>query len=94
MDHTLWNKYGAALANSMAGRDAIQAYKQALAIRPHYVRSLVNIGLANANDGLHDEAVEAYLNAVILNPGAKHVWLSIRESLIQAKRRELLDLVD
>ena len=47
MDHTLWNKYGAALANSMNSTDAIGAYQQAVALRPNYVRTLVNIGLAH-----------------------------------------------
>lgn len=82
MDHTLWNKYGAALANSMNSNDAIGAYQQALNMRPNYVRTLVNIGLAHQNEGRFDDAVQAYLNGLILNPKAKHIWLQVRQTLI------------
>ena len=49
MDHSVWNKYGAALANSLKTEEAMSAYKQAIDLRPNYVRTLVNIGLANDN---------------------------------------------
>lgn len=46
-DHTLWNKYGAAMANSQNIPAALKIYHQALDIRPNYVRTLANIGLAH-----------------------------------------------
>lgn len=49
IDHAVWNQYGAALANNMRTDEAVAAYKQALDLRPNYVRTLVNIGLAHNN---------------------------------------------
>ena len=49
MDHSVWNKYGAALANSLKTEEAMNAYRQAIDLRPNYVRTLVNIGLAHDN---------------------------------------------
>ena len=48
-DHSLWNKYGAALANNMDVEKAIEVYQTALELRPNYVRTLANIGLAHRN---------------------------------------------
>lgn len=50
-DHTLWNKYGAARANDLQIEKAIQIYHQALDLRPNYVRTMANIGLAYRNIG-------------------------------------------
>lgn len=51
IDHSVWNKYGAALANSLKTEEAMAAYKSAIDLRPNYVRTLVNIGLAHDNQG-------------------------------------------
>ena len=93
MDHTLWNKYGAALANSSNPKEAIEAYSQAVALRPNYVRTLVNIGLAYQNNGDFNDAARHYLNALVLNPKAKHIWLQVRQTLIQGQRTELIPLL-
>jgi len=53
----VWNKYGAALANSMQTDKAKDAYKLALDLRPNYVRTLVNIGLAYTNQGEYKNAI-------------------------------------
>jgi peroxin-5 len=49
IDHSVWNKYGAALANDNKTEEAEQAYKLALDLRPNYVRTMVNMGLAANN---------------------------------------------
>jgi len=74
----VWNKYGAALANSMRTEEAMNAYKIAIDLRPNYVRTLVNIGLANNNQTKFDDAIVSFLNALILNPKAEHIWGYIR----------------
>ena len=74
MDHSFWNKYGASLANMMRPQDALGAYQQALELRPVYVRSYVNIGLAYENSDNFMLAAENYLNGLILNPKAIHIW--------------------
>lgn len=70
-DHSLWNKYGAALSNGLQTKEAIAAYEQALELRPNYVRTIVNIGLAQNNLTDFKSAANCYLNALILNPGCK-----------------------
>lgn len=91
MDHSFWNKYGASLANMLRSEDAIGAYKQALELRPVYVRSFVNMGLAFENSDNYMAAAENYLNGIILNPKAIHIWSQVRQALIQAKRGDLLN---
>jgi peroxin-5 len=67
-DHTLWNKYGAAMANSQNIPAALKIYQQALEIRPNYVRTMANIGLAHRSQGRYQESLPYFLNALILNP--------------------------
>jgi peroxin-5 len=50
-DHTLWNKYGAAMANNQDILNALKIYHQALDLRPNYVRTMANIGLAYRSMG-------------------------------------------
>lgn len=90
-DHTLWNKYGAALANNLQVEKAIQAYQQALEIRPNYVRTMANIGLAYRNLVRYQESSPYFLNALILNPNAIHIWNYIRSSFLQMNRMDLVE---
>ena len=94
MDHTVWNKYGAALANSNKTEQAKQAYQQAIELRPNYVRTLVNIGLAHNNNQDFMTATKYFLDALMLNPQAKHLWSYTRQSLLQADNFELLELLE
>lgn len=82
MDHTVWNKYGAALANSMKAGEATAAYRQAMELRPNYVRTLVNIGLAHNNQTEYLKATECFLNALRLNPKAQHIWSYARQAIL------------
>ena len=78
----------------MKSNEAILAYKQALDLRPNYVRTLVNLGLALGNQGQQIPAIEAFLNALLLNPKADHVWSYVRQSIIATKRVDLLEKVE
>ena len=91
MDHSVWNKYGAALANSLKTEDAMAAYKQAIDLRPNYVRTLVNIGLAHDNKGEFDNAITSFLNALLLNPKADHIWSYVRRSMVQSGKFDLIE---
>jgi peroxin-5 len=48
--------------------EAMDAYKQALDLRPNYVRTLVNIGLAQNNKFAYLEGAQYFLTALCLNP--------------------------
>jgi len=81
-DHTLWNKYGAAMANNMDTLGAMKIYHQALDLRPNYVRTMANIGLAHRSMGNYGESMPYFLNALLLNPQATHIWSYIRSSVL------------
>ena len=49
LNHSLWNKYGAACAQLLETPQSIQAYKLAIDLRPNYVRTIVNLGLSHNN---------------------------------------------
>lgn len=91
MDHSVWNKYGAALANSLKTEEAMAAYKQAIDLRPNYVRTLVNIGLAYDNKSQFDDAITSFLNALLLNPKADHIWAYARRSMVQSGKFDLIE---
>ena len=74
--------------------EALLAYKQALDLRPNYVRTLVNIGLAYNNKVEYLEAAQHFLYALCLNPRAEHIWSYFRQSCLQADRFDLLDRID
>lgn len=90
-DHTLWNKYGAALANDLQVEEAIKAYQQALDLRPNYVRTMANIGLAHRTQARFEESVPFFLNALTLNPNASSVWRYLRSSFLQMNRMDLVE---
>lgn len=77
-DHSLWNKWGACNSNNMDLQVAIQAYEQALDLRPNYVRTIVNLGLAKNRIFDFKAASNCFLNALILNPNVSHVWTYLR----------------
>ena len=82
------------MANSLKTSEATAAYKQALELRPNYVRTLVNIGLAHNNQTAYLKAAECFLNALILNPKAEHVWGYVRQAILQADRFDLLEKLE
>jgi len=82
IDHQIWNKYGAALANNSRTEEAVQAYQQALDLRPNYVRTLVNIGLAANNKYEYLDAAQQFIYALCLNPKADHLWSYLRQSIL------------
>jgi Flp pilus assembly protein TadD len=93
-DHTLWNKYGACMSNNMDIKRAIEAYEQALDLRPNYVRTIVNLGLAHNRLMDHKSAANCFLNALIFNPNVSHVWTYLRTALTKMDRFDLLEKVE
>ena len=78
----------------MRTNEAISAYEKALELRPNYVRTLVNIGLARNNKGWFSLAAESFLNALILNPKTTHIWPYVRQAFLQADRFDLLERLE
>ena len=90
-NHSLWNKYGAALAQNLDTPRCIAAYQQALDLRPNYVRTIVNLGLAHNNVADFRNAANCLLNALILNPNLTHVRTYVQTAFIQMKRYDLVE---
>ena len=93
-DHSVWNKYGAALGNSNKIEEATQAYKQALDLRPNYVRTLVNIGHTHSSQAEYLKACEQFLNALMIYPQAQHIWSYVRHAALKADRMDIFEKVD
>ena len=54
----------------------------------------MNLGLATVNQGQQIPAIEAFLNALLLNPKAEHIWVYVRQSMLQANRFDILEKLD
>ena len=65
--HLLWNRLGATLANSGRSEEAIDAYEQALALRPNFVRARYNLGVSCINIGCFTEAAQNLLGALAMH---------------------------
>ena len=48
--------------------EAIEAYKQALAIKPDYAEAYNNMGIALEEQGKFNEAIQAYTKALSIKP--------------------------
>ncbi len=79
------------MANNRQVDEAIHAYQQALDIRPNYVRTMANIGLAYRNLFSYPESIPFFLNAILLNPKADHIWNYVRSSFLQMNRLDLVE---
>ena len=93
-DHSLWNKFGACMSNNMDLEKACNAYEQALDLRPNYVRSIINYGLAKNRLGDFKAAANCFLNALVLNPNVSHVWTYLRQSLLKMDRFDLIEKLE
>ena len=82
------------MANSLDIPSALKIYSQALDIRPNYVRTMANVGLAYKTMELYKEALPYLLNAVLLNPQASHIWGYIRSTCLLMNRLDLQEFVN
>jgi len=60
----LWNKLGATLANSGRSAEAIEAYRNALELRPGFIRCRYNLGISCINLKVYGTAIEHFLTAL------------------------------
>ena len=74
---------------------AIDAYIQALELKPNYVRALANLGIAYSNQEHFAEAATCYLKALSLNPEVSHCVASryVRLQQYELQRSVLFEIL-
>jgi predicted O-linked N-acetylglucosamine transferase (SPINDLY family) len=72
---------GAALKGQGKADEAVAAYRQAIAIKPHYFRAYFNLGNALKEQGKFGEAIAAYRHAVRLKPDYVRAHLNLGNAL-------------
>jgi peroxin-5 len=78
--HLLWNRLGATLANSGRSEEAIDAYSQALSLRPNFVRARYNLGVSCINIGCFEEAAQHLLGALAMHKVVERQgWERVKE---------------
>jgi len=55
-------------------REAIEAYKQAIIMKPDYGEAYVNLGLAYDRRGKYPEAIDAYTKAIKMKPDSQSTY--------------------
>lgn len=74
-DAGAWNNLGAAYTMTEQTTKAIEAYQQAISIKPDHVEGWINLGLVYGNIEEYTKAIEAYQQAIRINPDIASVWL-------------------
>ena len=104
-DSLLWNRLGATLANGNQSEQAINAYREALAISPGFIRSRFNLGISCINLGAYKEAAEHFLTVLNFQAAGRgpigsrplmsaNVWSTLRMVTTLMNRTDLLEFVD
>jgi peroxin-5 len=104
-DSSLWNRLGATLANGSHSEEAINAYREALALSPGFIRSRFNLGISCINLGAYREAAEHFLTVLNIQAAGRglvgsrplmsaNVWSTLRMVMTLMNKTDLLPAVD
>lgn len=66
-DELMWNRLGAALANSDRSEESIKAYHRALQLKPSFVRARYNLAVSSMNINCYKEAAEHLLASLSMH---------------------------
>ena len=72
----------------MKPREAIAAYKKALAIKPDYADAHYNLGNTLQNQGKPEEALAAYKNALRINPNFSNASAEMGQCMLKIGKFE------
>ena len=92
-DYVLWNRYGSCLSNGNKPEESLEAYREALRLRPRYTRAVYNVGVACLNLGALKEAAEHFLTGLSLQgqdgegvgketKRSEQLWATLRRTLV------------
>ena len=68
--------------------EAETTYQRAIELRPSYYQALNNLGLVLQNQKKIEQAIEAFKNAVHLNPDSAQIWFNFSGTLKQANDKK------
>jgi len=96
---------GATLANGSQSEEAINAYREALALSPGFIRSRFNLGISCINLGAYREAAEHFLTVLNIQAAGRglvgsrplmsaNIWSTLRMVMTLMNRTDLLPAVD
>ncbi|CAE6448545.1 unnamed protein product, partial [Rhizoctonia solani] len=102
-DYLLWNRYGSCLSNSDRPAEALDAYREALQLRPGYTRAIYNVGVACMNIDAYHEAAEHFLGALVVQgagPGGSGggtndsdpLWSTLQRTFVLMDRADLAEI--
>ncbi|KAF8602358.1 TPR-like protein [Ceratobasidium sp. AG-I] len=103
-DYLLWNRYGSCLSNSNHPAEALDAYREALQLRPGYTRAIYNVGVACMNIDAYHEAAEHFLGALVVQgagPGGAGssgsndndpLWSTLQRTFVLMDRSDLAEI--
>nr|CAG4648627.1 EOG090X054E [Polyphemus pediculus] len=99
-DALLWNRLGATLANGGRSEEAVEAYYKALELSPGFIRARYNLAVSCINLGVHREAVEHLVSALLIQGRrskrvmSDNIWSTLRMVLNLMNRREFVADID
>jgi len=95
-DYQLWNRLGSSLSNGNNQEESLGAYREALNLRPTYVRAISNVAVACLNIGAFKESAEHLLSALLLQSASGHrseyLWSTLRRVMTEMDRRDLASM--
>ena len=91
-NYSIWNKVAATRAHTGNFEGARQAYHKALEVKPNYVRTWTNLAINYHSMDKLDTSISFLLNALSLNPDARHLWSYLESVFIHKKEFDRLHL--
>jgi len=96
-DYQLWNRLGSSLSNGSKHEESLGAYREALNLRPTYVRAISNVAVACLNIGAYQEAAEHLLSALSMQVAtagqtSEQLWFTLRRVFLEMNRPDLAEL--
>lgn len=90
-NYSIWNKVAATKAHLGDFEGARVAYHKALDTKPNYVRSWTNLAINYHSMDKPEVSVSFLLNALALNPDARHLWSYLESVFISQKSFDKLE---
>ncbi|KAF9793357.1 peroxisome targeting signal receptor [Thelephora terrestris] len=97
-DYQLWNRLGSSLSNGSNHEESLGAYREALNLRPTYIRAILNVAVACLNIGAFKESAEHILGALSLQSasgdGSESLWSTLRRVMSELNRHDLVAMTE